>query len=174
MSLQRKLGINEYYCPLIDYPNYAVSNYGNVKNIKTDRILKPRFDKNGYLVIHLYNNTVEKTIKIHRLVLTTFENNPENKKCIDHIDNNKTNNELFNLRYATNSENQQNTNLCKKNTSGSKGIILNKKYNKWRAQIVINKKYIYIGQFDNIEDAIKARQEKAKELFGEFLNNCEK
>ena len=34
MSLQRKVGIIELYCPLINYPNYAVSNYGNVKNIK--------------------------------------------------------------------------------------------------------------------------------------------
>ena len=47
MSLQRKLGIIEAFVPLIEYPNYAVSNYGNIKNRKTGRILKPGTDTNG-------------------------------------------------------------------------------------------------------------------------------
>jgi hypothetical protein len=37
----------------------------------------------------------------------------------------------------------------------------------------INRKEYHLGYFDNIEDAKKARQEKAKELFGEFINKCE-
>ena len=47
MSLQRKLNIIEAFVPLIEYPNYAVSNYGNVKNIKKDKDLKPNLNIRG-------------------------------------------------------------------------------------------------------------------------------
>lgn len=176
MSLQTKLNIIEAFIPLIDYTNYtvsnyAVSNYGNVKNIKTNRILKPNINNGGYLYINLGRNN---TKYIHQLVASVFLNNAENKKCIDHIDGNKKNNEVFNLRYATHTENHFNSVLRKNNTSGIKGVNFHKKANKWQARICISQTFIYIGLFDNIEDAIKARQEKAKELFGEFLNNCEK
>ena len=128
MSLQRKLGINEYYCPLIDYPNYAVSNYGNVKNRNTGRILKPGKSSNGYLAVNLGAGNSQ---LIHKLVINAFEANHENKRCIDHKD-------------------------------------------KWEAYIMINYKKIHLGSFENIEDAKKARQEKSKELFGDYLNSCEK
>ena len=174
MSLQRKLGIIEAFVPLIEYPNYAVYNYGNVKNRITGRILKPSKESCGYLIVHLYNNDIRYTKKIHKLVLPAFENNPENKKCIDHIDNNRYNNEVFNLRFSTYQENNFNSIIRRDNISGTKGISFHKQTNKWRARITINNKEIHLGLFENIEDAIKARQEKAKELFGEFLNSCEK
>ena len=174
MSLQKRLNVIEAFVPLIEYPNYAVSNYGNVKILKTDRILKPGIDTNGYYIVILTKDKIRYTKTIHKLVLTTFENNPENKKCIDHIDNNRLNNELFNLRFATYSENSYNSKLNNKNTSGTKGISFNKKYNKWEAYIMINYKKNHLGSFENIEDAKKARQEKSKELFGEYLNSCEK
>jgi len=59
MSLQRKLGINEYYCPLIDYPNYAVSNYGNVKNRNTNKILKPGINCHGYYIVNLMKGDIK-------------------------------------------------------------------------------------------------------------------
>ena len=174
MSFQRKVGIIELYCPLIDYLNYAVSNYGNVKNIKTDRILKPGINGSGYLHVILMKDNIKYTKRVHKLVLPTFEANPENKKCIDHIDNNKLNNELFNLRFATSQENNQNSSICNRNTSGTKGVTFKKSNNKWVAYIGINSKDIHIGYYNNIEDAINARREKSKELFGEYLNSCEK
>ena len=92
MSLQKRLNIIEAFVPLIEYPNYAVSNYGNVKNRITGRILKPGKDSGGYFIVHLMKDNIRYPKKIHKLVLTTFEANPENKKCIDHIDNNRLNN----------------------------------------------------------------------------------
>jgi hypothetical protein len=59
------------------------------------------------------------------------------------------------------------------NTSGIKGVTWFRKENKWRAQITCRGKDIHIGDFDNIEDAQNARQQKAKELFGEYINKCE-
>ena len=50
----------------------------------------------------------------------------------------------------------------------------NKRANKWTAQIKINGVKQHLGSFDNIEDAKMARMKKANELFGEFINDCEK
>ncbi len=102
-----------------------------------------------------------------------FLENPENKKYVDHIDNNKENNTLINLRYATAQQNNQNRSISSKNTSGTKGVNWNKKAMKWRAQICINGKLIHLGSFLNKEDAVNIRIQRAKDEFGEFINKCE-
>ena len=77
------------------YLNYEVSNFGRVRNIKSGRFLKPRTSRDGYHVVNLYQNGKMKTETIHRLVAQEFIENPDNKKCIDHIDRNKTNNAII-------------------------------------------------------------------------------
>ncbi len=79
---------------MIEYPNYAVSNYGNVKNRITNKILKPGKNSNGYLTVVLMKDNIRYTKSVHRLVLPAFENNHNNKNCIDNIDNNRLNNEV--------------------------------------------------------------------------------
>ena len=113
--------------------------------------------------------------RLHILVLNAFENNNQQKECVDHIDNIRTNNCLFNLRFATKSENQcwYNQTLSSKNTCGYKGVTYNKMREQWCAYIYLNNKRYHIGYFDNIEDAKKARQTKAKQVFGEYINKCE-
>ena len=170
MSLQEKLGIIEVYLPIDGFDNYEVSNYGNVRNKTTNKILKPQINHDGYSRVELKRNEI---LSVHRLVASAFLLNPENKKCVDHIDNNRQNNEVFNLRWATNQENQFNKSLTIRNTSGYKGVSWMKAKNMWRSRIQLNGKDIHLGCFDNIEDAIKARRRKAHELFGEFINNCE-
>jgi hypothetical protein len=101
----KNLGIVEVYMPIDEFTNYEVSNYGNVRNIKLGRMLTPDLCSNGYYCVCLSNKGKATTKQIHRLVLTTFENNHENKPCVDHIDNDRQNNCLFNLRYATTQEN---------------------------------------------------------------------
>lgn len=170
----KQLGIKEIYLPIDGFPNYEVSNYGNVRNKSTGRILKAIKSNTGYYNVSLCNG-VNKPIpkQIHRLVLTTFENNNYNKSFVDHIDNNRINSCLFNLRYATNRENHFNRSISSRNTSGVKGVSWFKRDKKWRVRIGVNEKQIHIGYYDNIEDAIQARKAKAKELFGEFINKCE-
>ena len=90
-----------------------------------------------------------------------------------HKDGNPKNNHIHNLRYATYSENGMNKRISKTNTSGYKGVGWNKRYKKWCASITVNKKVIRIGSYNNLEEAVQARQAKAKELFGEFVNACE-
>ena len=69
---------------------------------------------------------------------------------------------------------QFNQKLSKKNTSGIRGVYWIEQNKIWRAQIIMNKTKLSLGCFENIEDALQARQTKAKELFGDFINACEK
>ncbi len=85
---------------------YVVSNDGFVKNIFRNRLLKPGSGKLGwYLRVNLTKEKKIKTKYIHRLVAECFIPNPENKKCINHINGNKQDNRVENLEWVTHSEN---------------------------------------------------------------------
>ena len=164
----------EVFRSIDGYDNYAVSSFGRVKNTKTGKILKGSVNGQGYLVVCLCEDGVKKTHLLHRLVTCAFIYNPDDKQCVDHIDNNKANNHLTNLRWATSKENSHNSKLSSNNTSGCKGIDWKKKAKKWRAQIRIDGIKIHIGYYDNLEDAKTARVNRANEAFGEYTNACEK
>ena len=156
------------------YDNYAISTFGRVKNVKTGKILKAKLGKRGYFIVNLCEDNVRKTHQVHRLVCCTFIDNPNDKKYVDHIDNNPQNNHISNLRFATANENQHNRKLNSNNTSGIKGINWHKANEKWRAQIRIDGIKIHIGYYDNLEDAKIARVNRANQAFGVYTNACEK
>ena len=159
----------ELFKSIDGYDNYSISNFGNVKNNKTNRILKHSNHRQGYKEIHLCKNGNVKSFKVHRLVGMAFLENPDNKPMIDHIDENKSNNNVKNLRWATNQDNQFNLGISKNNTSGYKGISYNKKLNKYKARICINRISQFLGYFETAEEASKAYEAKAKVLHGEFF-----
>ena len=163
----------ETYKKIEGFENYSVSDFGNVRNDKTGRILKGRAGGCGYVSVDLKRNTLSNYKCIHRLVAQAFLPNPDNKPQVDHIDNNKVNNRLLNLRWATNSQNQQNRSIGRNNTSGTKGVSWNNKSNKWTAQIKINGKKIHLGSFINKDDAINIRIQRAKDEFVEYKKKCE-
>ena len=74
------------------YENYEVTTTGEVINTKTGKVLKPYKEKNGYLRIHLSKNNKQKWFLVHRLVAEAFIPNPENLPCVNHKDEDKTNN----------------------------------------------------------------------------------
>ena len=78
------------------------------------------------------------------------------------------------MRWVTTQQNQFNSSLRNDNTSGIKGISLNKISQKWECYIRFNNKKIHLGHFVNLEDAKNARQKKSTELFGIYQNSCEK
>jgi hypothetical protein len=98
------MGDNEVWLQINDYDNYEVSNIGNVRNKKTGRILRPA-NKGGYLIIGLYKNSKSKIFQVHRLVTSAFIPNPENKPQINHLDKNRSNNNIENLQWTTALEN---------------------------------------------------------------------
>ena len=71
------------------YDNYSVTSHGRIRNNITDRFLKHGLSNCGYYIVGLCKNGKAKTHRVHRLVAIAFVDNPENKACVDHIDNNK-------------------------------------------------------------------------------------
>ena len=155
------------------YINYSISSHGRVRNNCTGRILKPGLNTCGYYIVSLCKDGKAKTHNVHRLVAVTFIDNPENKTCVDHINGDKKNNHVSNLRWCTMRENSQNQSMSKNNTSGVKGVAWRKKSNKWHARITIDGVRIHLGLFDSIEDAKQARVTRAKAAFGIYINSCE-
>lgn len=109
---------NEIWRGVKDYEDlYQVSNYGRIKSpekkqwnrfayiTQPTRILTARIGKDGYISYALYKNGKSKIYKGHRLTITTFIKNVDNKPQINHKDGCKTNNKLNNLEYNTQSEN---------------------------------------------------------------------
>lgn len=84
---------------------YAVSNLGRIKNLKTDHVIVPDSEEKGYKRLTIKVNGKTKHFAVHRLVAIAFIPNPENKPQVDHIDNDKSNNKVSNLRWCTNKEN---------------------------------------------------------------------
>lgn len=87
---------------------------------------------------------------------------------IDHINGNRTDNRICNLRLASNAENSRNAKLSKDNTSGCSGVTYHKKAKKWAASIMYNRKQIYLGIYENILDAVQVRKEAEVRYFGAF------
>lgn len=166
---------DEIYKSITDYEGiYSISHKGNVRNDKRKTILKPCLDNHGYYIITLSKNGDRKTFKIHRLIAIHFIDNPENKQFVDHIDIDKTNNSISNLRWVTRSENGFNTGINRTNTSGIKGVSFDKKTKKWRVRIKLNQKSKHLGLYETLEEATLVRQEAALKYFGDFCNPCEK
>lgn len=101
---------------------YTKTRKGTNKNV-----IRSHDDCHGYLTVQLFKNGVGTRFKIHRLLAETFINNPENKPTVDHIDRDRRNNRLSNLRWATYKEQRENQ------KSGEKRVIAVKE----------NKKHIF-------------------------------
>ncbi len=111
--------------------------------------------------IYFSKNFCKKRIELHRWIM----GEPEGK-YIDHIDGNTLDNTRKNLRICSNATNLRNANhLRPNNTSGFAGVWLNKRENKWEAEIKVNYKKVWLGKFSDIKDAIKARKKAEIKYF---------
>ena len=105
----------------------------------------------------------------HKLLHRVIMGNPEDM-VIDHVNRDKLNNCRSNLRICTNQQNQMKRGKSKNNKTGVIGVSWHKSSEKWQATIRLNNKEIYLGCFDDLEDASQARKEAEIKYFGEFRN----
>jgi hypothetical protein len=149
------------YDPIIrDVPNhinYQISENGEVYNKITGRELKHKLGNRGYYFVGLNS----KTVLIHRILAQLFIPNPENKCDVDHINRDKLNNDLSNLRWASRSENTINTVLIHSGVNESK----TGKYTYWVGRIMDNKKQ-HVKSFPYTDEGHKLALlwRKAKEI----------
>jgi hypothetical protein len=144
------------FIDIIDYEGlYKINKLGEVLN-KRNKIMKSKNGKNGYMQITLSKNGNSKTFHIHRLLGIHFieNNDPINKIQIDHIDRNKLNNNLDNLRWTTLKENQKN-----KNRNG--GIYLRNDNYSWKGI------YYY---YENDKRIQLQKTSKDREIVEKWLN----
>lgn len=157
--------------PIKDYEDlYSFDlNTNQVWGHKNKKYKKPTLDNRNYYRMPLNKNNKKKTFLFHRLIYEVYNGEIPTGYIIDHIDNNTQNNNIDNLRLATNSENNCNIKLKKNNTTGYKNI--NK--TKWNTYLVLirkNKKIVYYKTFKTLEEAIINRDIQLKLIHGEFYN----
>jgi hypothetical protein len=84
--------------------------------------------------------------------------------CIDHINGDRSDNRLQNLRSVTVSDNNRNHPIQKRNRSGAHGVRHDARRNRWRAEITFEGKITFLGSFKNLDDAVAARLAAQKSL----------
>ncbi|HFR1258004.1 TPA: HNH endonuclease [Shigella dysenteriae] len=116
----------------------------------------------GYRQIH-FNG---KAYKAHRLAwFITYGTWPD---LIDHIDMDRANNAIANLREATTSENSRNQSIKRRNSSGAPCVYWHSTRNRWVVKVTREGREYYGGVFTNFDDAKLASEKLRKELHGEF------
>ena len=86
---------------------YEIDSTGELRNVKSKKVVKGYVEKNGYVRVRIENKCLGGVVRttIHRLVAEAFIPNPENKPEVNHIDSNRSNNDVSNLEWVTSSEN---------------------------------------------------------------------
>jgi hypothetical protein len=117
-----------------EYPGYFVGTDLNIYSEKQGSIkmMKQGIDARGYYRVCLYKDGKEIKKKVHRLIAKMFIPNPNNLEFIDHINHNRSDNRLENLRWVSRKDNNRNRCMNKNNTTGNQGVYFrNDDYDRW-------------------------------------------
>lgn len=154
--------------------NVYFNNYDGIMSMFCDTGDIVVFDSEDYFIVRSFQWSIgrhgyatsgagKNQILFHRLITRADKN-----QCVDHINLNKLDNRKINLRLCSRQENMFNRSPLITNTTGYKGVCLQKRTGKFQAQIQINKRSKYLGSFSSANDAASAYDKAAKEIFGEF------
>lgn len=117
-----------------------------------------RIDSKGYRYTTIFN----RNYRVHRIIWAMIHN--ANPLQIDHIDGQRTNNRLANLREVTVKENRRNQRVSRRNSSGVTGVHWCARDKRWTSQIKNDGKAKHLGNFTNFEDAVASRKRAEREL----------
>ena len=151
---------NEEWKKFPENERYQISNKGRVKCF--ENLPKVALDKDGYRTFQCKIDGKHYVKRIGRLVAIMFIPNPHNYPVVDHIDRNRENDDVTNLRWVTYQTSAINRGLQSNNKTGYTGVSLTKD-NKYYAYIKYNYKVYNLGCYDNLEAALQAR--KCGELY---------
>lgn len=157
------------------FSNYEISEEGQVRNKKTQYILKGRPSKSGYYQVSIKEDTNNKFKNqyIHRLVAQYFIENPENKREVNHKDGNKLNNNVNNLEWVTSSENQKHRHkIGITKTSNRKIGMFDLDGNLVQSYSSIVEAFISLGKVSriNIDNALQGKQKTAYGYIWKYLD----
>lgn len=144
---------------LVDYVDGMLVAKTNSKCRKVGDTLSSLTDK-GYL----RSSIGGKSYRVHRLVFLYHHGYMPIQ--VDHIDGNRINNKIENLRDATSSQNNQNRKAT--SSSGIKGVVWHKQSKKWVASICVNRKSVHLGSFLSIEEAALVANRARQLAHGDF------
>lgn len=120
----------------------------------------------GYYIVGID----QKSYKVHRMIFLYHHGYLTDGLQMDHIDGNKTNNRIDNLREVTSQQNAFNRKFSK-NTSGVKGVTWSKEKMKWVVQITVDRKCKHLGYYDDLKEAKAAAIAGRDELHGDFARH---
>lgn len=145
---------------------YQISNKGFIYSCVSDKILKNHIGTTGYYFVNLYKDKTALNHRVHKLVAINFLNHIANgfEEVIDHIDNDKLNNDVSNLQITTNR-----INSCKDRKSKSGHYNIYKNNSAWIVRMRVDGIKKTFGTFKNIDDAINKR-----DLVLSFIDNKSK
>lgn len=102
----------EKWITIEEFPNYKISNLGNVRNINTGKAVATPIHQHGYHCVRLWNKGKTRLMKIYRLIAIHFIPNPDSKREVNHINGNRMDHSIKNLEWVTPSENMKHAFRC--------------------------------------------------------------
>ena len=159
-----RLIMEEIWKQIPTFNNYEVSSFGRVKSLRfnKEKIMSQCLAGGGYPSLRLTKDGVSKLMYVHQLVAMAFLKHKRkgyNGLVVDHIDNNKQNNNINNIQLITA---RLNTSKDRKGTSKYTGVCWDKQMNKWRSTIRVNGTSVFLGLFDCELAAAKAYNKRLK------------
>lgn len=142
---------------LPEFPDYTIYEDGKIFSHRRSKFMKTN-TTSGYHKVGLVTleGRLKSSIGLHKLLALAFVPNPYSKPIVDHIDRNKLNNNLNNLRWVTQQGNSQNASPRQNASSKYLGVHLDKRTSRWRAVIRVNHKRHYLGGYETELEAHKA------------------
>ncbi len=149
----------EVFLPITGFTGYYISNTGKVKSCRkrNEVIMIPQLSNEGYYCQNLFDGVCYHKKTIHRLVAEAFLPNPDNLAEVDHIDRDKNNNHVSNLRWASISQNRINR-TSKVGPTGERHIrCFSNKPKPYGVTITRNRKTVFCKYYETLDEAVQAR-----------------